>query len=114
MNRVKKSLGLLFPAMRISVALVLLTACVLLTADMLGYTLDEDGVRLENRKQIAESLAIQFSVMETASIWEVILPSLAISICVFMVTTPAFGPPKTKRVPEAQYLTLTEPFTTKP
>jgi len=66
MSKVKKSLGLLFPAMRISVALVLLTACVLLTADMLGYTLDEDGVALENRKQIAESLAIQFSVMEPA------------------------------------------------
>jgi diguanylate cyclase (GGDEF)-like protein/PAS domain S-box-containing protein len=49
--------------MRISISLALLTACMLLTADMLGYTLDEDGQALENRKQIAESLAIQFSVM---------------------------------------------------
>ena len=64
MNKMKKSMGLLFPAMRISIALALLSACVLLTADMLGYTLDEDALALENRKQIAESLAIQFSVME--------------------------------------------------
>ena len=63
MNKVKKSLGLLFPAMRISISLALITACMLLSADMLGYTLDEDGQALQNRKQIAESLAIQFSVM---------------------------------------------------
>ena len=60
----RKSLGLLAPAMRISIALALLSACVLLTADMLGYTIDEDAVALENRKQIAESLAIQFAAME--------------------------------------------------
>jgi diguanylate cyclase (GGDEF)-like protein/PAS domain S-box-containing protein len=64
MNKMQKSLGLIFPAMRISFALTLLTASILLAADMLGYTLDEDAQVLENRKQIAESLAIQFSVME--------------------------------------------------
>jgi diguanylate cyclase (GGDEF)-like protein/PAS domain S-box-containing protein len=64
MNKLQKSLGLLFPAMRISIALALLTSCILLSADMLGYTLDEDAKALENRKQIAESLAIQFAVME--------------------------------------------------
>ena len=64
MNKMRKSLGLLLPAMRISFALALMTACILLSADMLGYTLDEDAQALENRKQIAESLAIQFSVME--------------------------------------------------
>ena len=64
MNKMRKSLGLLFPAMRISFALALMTACILLSADMLGYTLDEDAQALKNRKQIAESLAIQFSVME--------------------------------------------------
>jgi diguanylate cyclase (GGDEF)-like protein/PAS domain S-box-containing protein len=63
MNRVRKSLGLLLPSMRISFSLALITACMLLSAEMLGYTLDEDGQALENRKQIAESLAIQFSVM---------------------------------------------------
>ena len=64
MNKLQKSLGLIFPAMRISLALALLTSCILLSADMLGYTLDEDAQELENRKQIAESLAIQFAVME--------------------------------------------------
>ncbi|MDH3218134.1 MAG: diguanylate cyclase [Gammaproteobacteria bacterium] len=67
MNRLRKSLGLLFPAMRISIALALLTACILLTADMLGFTPDEDRMELETRKQIAESLAIQFSVMDPNS-----------------------------------------------
>ena len=65
MNKIQKSLGLIFPAMRISVALTLLTACILLSADMLGYTFDEDTQALEYRKQIAESMAIQFSIMET-------------------------------------------------
>jgi len=66
MNRFRKSIGLLGPAMRISFGLAMLSACILLSADMLGYTLDEDGQALENRKQISESLAIQFSVMEPA------------------------------------------------
>ena len=69
MNKMRKSLGLLFPAMRISFALALMTACILLSADMLGYTLDEDSQALQNRKQIAESLAIQFSVMEPEKIY---------------------------------------------
>jgi len=57
MNKLQKSLGLLFPAMRISFALALLTACILLSADMLGFTLDEDAQALQSRKQIAESLS---------------------------------------------------------
>ena len=67
MNRLRKSLGLLFPAMRISFALALLTACILLSADMLGFTPDEDRMELQTRKQIAEALAIQFSVMDPNS-----------------------------------------------
>ncbi len=63
MNKLRKKLRLLFPAMRISLALTLLTACILLAANVLGYTLDEDAQALENRIQIAESLTIQFSVM---------------------------------------------------
>ena len=54
----------MFPAMRIAIALALLTACMLLTADMFGFTPDEDKLALDTRKQIAESLAIQFSVMD--------------------------------------------------
>ncbi|MGD8838933.1 MAG: diguanylate cyclase [Gammaproteobacteria bacterium] len=64
MNKLRKSLGLLFPAMRISIALTLLTLCLLLGADMLGITLDEDRQALDIRKRLSESLAIQFSVME--------------------------------------------------
>jgi diguanylate cyclase (GGDEF)-like protein/PAS domain S-box-containing protein len=64
MSKVQNTLSLFFPAMRISIALALLSACILLSAEMLGFTLDEDGEALENRKQVAESLAIQFSVME--------------------------------------------------
>ena len=37
MSKLRKSLGIIFPAMRISIALSLLTACILLTADMLGF-----------------------------------------------------------------------------
>ena len=47
MNKVRKSLGLLLPSMRISISLALITACMLLSADMLGYTLDEDGQALK-------------------------------------------------------------------
>ncbi len=64
MNKLRKSMGLLLPAMRLAIALALLTACVLLTADMFGFTPDEDKLELEARKQIAESLAIQLSVMD--------------------------------------------------
>ena len=64
MNKLRKSLGLLLPAMRIAIALAMLTACLLLTADMLGFTPDEDKLELESRKRIAESLAIQFSIMD--------------------------------------------------
>lgn len=64
MNKLRKSLGIIFPAMRISFALVLLTSCVLLAAEMLGFTPDEDRLQLETRKQISESLAIQFAVLD--------------------------------------------------
>ncbi len=67
MKRVKKSLGLLFPAIRISLALALLTVCVLLGAEMFGYMPNEDRLRLDNRKQIGEALAIQFSLMDSKS-----------------------------------------------
>lgn len=64
MSNLRKSMGLMFPAMRLAIALALLTACILLTADMFGFTPDEDRLELEARKQISESLAIQFSLMD--------------------------------------------------
>lgn len=57
-----KSVGILLPAMRISFALVLLTACLFLTAELLGFTPDESKIRLDSRKQASEALAIQFSL----------------------------------------------------
>ncbi len=64
MSKWRKSMGLMVPAMRIALALALLTVCMLLSADMFGFTPDEDRLELRARKQIAESLAIQFSVMD--------------------------------------------------
>jgi len=64
MSSVNKSLGLLLPAMRISFALTLLSACILLGAEMLGFTPNEDQYLLDTRKKISESLAIQFSVLD--------------------------------------------------
>ena len=49
--------------MRISLALALLTTCILLSAEMLGLTPNEDKFLLEARAKISESLAIQFSVL---------------------------------------------------
>ena len=56
MNKLRKSMGLLLPAMRLAIALALLSACILLTADMFGFTPDEDKIELDTRKQIATAL----------------------------------------------------------
>lgn len=62
MVNTKKSVGLLFPAMRISFALVLLTACLILTADFLGFMPNESKFLLEERKKVSEALAVQFTI----------------------------------------------------
>ena len=62
MRNLKKPVGILLPAMRISFALALFTACLLLTAELLSFTPDESKFLLDARKQISESLAIQFSI----------------------------------------------------
>jgi hypothetical protein len=51
MNKLRKSVGLLFP-------------CILLGAEMVGFTPDEDKLRLDARKQVSESLAIQFATLD--------------------------------------------------
>ncbi len=63
MSILKKSFSTLFPAIRMSFALVLLTTCILLTADMLGFSPNEDRFMLDARAKVSESLAIQFSVL---------------------------------------------------
>ncbi len=63
MSVLKKSVSILLPSMRISFALVLLTTCLLLSAEMMGFTPDESKYLLNARKQVSESLAIQFSIL---------------------------------------------------
>ncbi len=63
MNVLKKSIGAIFPAMRISFAMVLLTTCILLGADLLGFTPNEVKYILDSRKQVSEALAIQFTML---------------------------------------------------
>ena len=64
MNKLRKSVGVLLPAMRVSFALAMLTSCILLGAEMVGFTQDEDQLRLETRKKVSESLAIQFATLD--------------------------------------------------
>ena len=64
MDVIKNSLAILLPAMRISIALAFLTTSIIFSADMLGFTANEDQLLLDARTKISESLAIQFSVFE--------------------------------------------------
>jgi hypothetical protein len=63
MDTLKKTVGVLLPAMRISLALVLLTICLIFSAEMLGFMPDKSKFMLESRKQVSEALAIQFSTI---------------------------------------------------
>ena len=63
MDNLKQTIGLLLPAMRISLALVLLTVCLIFSAEMLGFMPDKSTFMLESRRQVSESLAIQFSLI---------------------------------------------------
>ncbi len=63
MNNLKQSLSTLFPAMRISLALVLLTSCILLSAEFFGYTPQEEKFLLDSRTKISEAIALQMSVL---------------------------------------------------
>ena len=49
------------PAMRLSIALVLLTVNLLFLANLIGFVPDESESALELRKKLSESLALQFS-----------------------------------------------------
>jgi len=63
MNNVSKSLAMLWPSIRISFALVLITISMILIADFLGVFPNKTKYELESRKQLSESLAIIFSTM---------------------------------------------------
>jgi diguanylate cyclase (GGDEF)-like protein/PAS domain S-box-containing protein len=63
MNKLTKKASHFLPAMRISFALVLLTASLLFIADLAGFTPDERQAELRARKIISESLAVEFSIL---------------------------------------------------
>ncbi len=50
------------PVVRISLGLVLLTVCILLTGDLLGLTPGREQAVLESRKKFCETLAVQFAL----------------------------------------------------
>ena len=50
------------PVVRISLGLVLLTVCILLTGDMLGLTPGRTQAVLDARKKFCETIAIQFAL----------------------------------------------------
>lgn len=62
MSRYSKTAGILFPAIRLSFGVVLLTACILFLAEVIGITPNENKFKLDVRKAVSESLAIQFSI----------------------------------------------------
>ncbi len=59
----KKTISILFPAMRISLALSLLTICVFLGAEIFGFTPQESKFLADSRIKISESLALQLSIL---------------------------------------------------
>jgi len=63
MKALTKSIDSILPAMRISFAMVLLTTCILLGADLLGFAPNEVKYILDSRKQVSEALAIQFTML---------------------------------------------------
>ena len=63
MNNIGKSMATLWPSIRISLVLVLITVSLILSADFLGVTPNKTQYELDNRKQLSESLAIMFSAM---------------------------------------------------
>jgi diguanylate cyclase (GGDEF)-like protein/PAS domain S-box-containing protein len=64
MRVINKSLATLIPAMRISIALAFLTVSILFSAEMFGFTPNQNKYLLDVRTKISESLALQFSVFD--------------------------------------------------
>ena len=62
MSTAKQLAGSLMSASRISFALVLLTVCLLLFAEILGFTPKVHDYEVDLRRKISESLTIQMSM----------------------------------------------------
>ncbi|MFW5450084.1 MAG: EAL domain-containing protein [Methylophagaceae bacterium] len=63
MSKISQSLSSLWPSVRISFALILITISIILAADFFEILPNETKFQLEQRKQLSESLAIMFSIM---------------------------------------------------
>ena len=63
MSIVRQSIATLWPSIRISLVLVLITSSLILTADLLEITPNHTQYELEKRQQGSESLAVLFSTM---------------------------------------------------
>jgi diguanylate cyclase (GGDEF)-like protein len=63
MNNVRQSLSSLWPSIRISLVLVLISSSIILIADLLGVAPNQNKFELENRKHLSESFAILFSTL---------------------------------------------------
>ncbi|MFW5443330.1 MAG: diguanylate cyclase domain-containing protein [Methylococcaceae bacterium] len=67
MSIINKSLASLWPSIRISLALVLISMSLILIADFLQITPNHGNYELEKRKQLSESLAVLFSTLAADS-----------------------------------------------
>ena len=77
MNNIGKSMDTLWPSIRISLVLALITVSIILTADFLGITPNKTQYELDNRKQLSESLAIMFSAMASNNDFKKVRPVLS-------------------------------------
>ncbi len=64
------------PTVRISFALALVTINLLLIAKLIGFIPDENKAVMEMRKNISESLALQFSIVAEKREYQVIQRTL--------------------------------------
>jgi len=64
------------PAMRLSIALILLTFNLLLIANLIGFIPDKSDATLELRKSLSESLALQFSAVAEKKEYQIIQNTL--------------------------------------
>jgi diguanylate cyclase (GGDEF)-like protein/PAS domain S-box-containing protein len=63
LNSTGKTLSSFWPAIRISLGLALIAISVILVADMFGIVPNDSTMKLESRKTLSESFAIQFSAL---------------------------------------------------
>lgn len=66
----------LFPAMRVSLGLIMVVVSIIMVSDLLGIIPDRSTAVIDGRKRIAETLAVQYSLAARRSEYESIAASL--------------------------------------